>query len=188
MGTEDKKMKSFKAILSETLIDQAKTFAQFKHHYQTRKYSPEPYIVHPSRVSSIVSKYTKDPDIIAAAWCHDVLEDSDTTIKELEVTFNSRVAKIVKELTSDKDKISLVGKAEYLLKKMMKLSPEALLIKLVDRYDNTSDFAVSPKSFVDKYIKETHFILSNLKRPLSSSHLKVIKDIYKNIGKQDENL
>jgi len=179
-------MMTFKQF-NESMIDQAKSIATFRHFYQHRKYNNEPYINHPTRVSILVSKYTKDVDLIAAAWLHDTLEDTEASMKELVDAFNPRVAKIVKELTQDTTKVKQLGKADYLLKAMMKMSPEALLIKLCDRLDNVNDFNTAPKKFVDKYSKETTYILNNLNRTLSKSHMSLINDI-QFILKQYENL
>ena len=87
------------------------------------------------------------------------------------------MAKLVKELTSVKQDVVKIGKADYLLKKMMNMTSDALLIKLSDRLDNVSDFRFASKKFRDKYIKETFYILQNLKRPLTKEHKLLIQEI-----------
>ena len=51
---------------------------------QRRKYTHAPYIVHPKAVADIVAGVTDDPAMIAAAWLHDVVEDTPITIAEVE--------------------------------------------------------------------------------------------------------
>lgn len=56
---------------------------------QMRKYSSDPYIVHPIRVMKTCSHYTDDLQVLAAALLHDVLEDTEYTAEELN-TFLSK--------------------------------------------------------------------------------------------------
>lgn len=72
-----------------------------------RKFSGLPYIVHPEAVDEIISNITDDEDIIAAAWLHDIVEDTDTTIDDVKSEFNKRIAKLVSEVT----KVSKKGKS-----------------------------------------------------------------------------
>lgn len=175
-------------------IDKAKEFGEKRHEGQYRKYNKQPYFTHPSKVADIVKTLTSDEDVIIAAYLHDTLEDTSTTYEELANKFSPKVASLVKELSSSKEGIAEVGKAQYLLNKMMSMSPDALLIKLADRYDNTSGFAKDREllkddnhnlqklnSFIDKYKKETQYILDNLKCPLTSVHNTIINMIRHNI-------
>lgn len=167
----------FKDFLNESRSDIARSIAQDKHSYQYRKFSNEPYFKHPSRVADIVSKFTKDDNIISAAYLHDVLEDTKTSEKELNAVFGPKILNYVKELTSVKKEIVKIGKADYLLNKMNKMSSGALLIKLADRLDNVSDFKHASRKFINKYIKETFYILEHLSCSLKSEHKKLIKEI-----------
>lgn len=163
--------------LLESPSDIAYNIAQEKHAYQHRKFSNEPYFNHPSRVADIVRRFTKDEELIAAAYLHDVIEDTKTSVKEIDAVFGEKIARIVKELTSVKKEQVLIGKADYLLKKMNQMTSDALLIKIADRLDNVSDFRFASEKFRNKYIKETYYILQNLKRPLKSEHKKLIQEI-----------
>jgi len=170
-------MIKFKTLLEMTLSQYAASIAQDKHARQIRKFSGEPYFVHPSSVANILKKYTKDEEIIAAGYLHDTIEDTKTTYEELKTTFSKRIANLVKELTSVRREVVKLGKAEYLLKKMQKMSEAALFIKLADRLDNVSDFDSASQKFKDKYIKETNYILDNLNRKLSKDKLSLVIEI-----------
>lgn len=93
-----------------------------------------PYVLHPLRVAMGVSAYTKDKNVIAAAILHDVVEDTNMTIKTLRHIFNDTVADLVEELTIPK---RVKRKKKYVLAK--KFSPMARLIKLNDALDNLID-------------------------------------------------
>lgn len=118
-------------------------FAKCKHDeiYQTRKGSGVPYFVHPKGVALIVMKNGGNNDQIKASLLHDTLEDTHTSDEELRVCFGEHVQSLVRELTNQKYKIEEMGKEEYMTEKLMKLSNEALLVKLADMLYNINDMA-----------------------------------------------
>ncbi len=77
------------------LILKALAFAENAHAGQCRKGSDIPYIVHPIEAGEIVSQITDDDELICAALLHDTIEDTDTTMADLEVAFGKRIAKLV---------------------------------------------------------------------------------------------
>ena len=116
-------------------------FAKCKHDeiYQTRKGTGVPYFIHPKGVALIVLKNGGNTDQIKAALLHDTLEDTHTSDEELRVCFGEHVQSLVRELTNQRYKIDENGKEAYMTEKLMKLSNEALLIKLADISDNLQD-------------------------------------------------
>lgn len=118
-------------------------FAKCKHDeiYQTRKGSGVPYFVHPKGVALIVMKNGGNNDQIKSALLHDTLEDTHTSDEELRVCFGEHVQSLVRELTNQKYKIEEMGKEDYMTEKLMKLSNEALLVKLADMLYNINDMA-----------------------------------------------
>lgn len=104
------------------------------HGRATRADGKTPYVMHPLSVANRVSAYTKDDNVIAAAILHDVVEDTNMTIKTIRHIFNDTVADLVEELTIPK---RVKRKKKYVLAK--KFSPMARLIKLNDALDNLID-------------------------------------------------
>jgi len=94
-------------------IWKAYTFAEEAHKDQFRK-SGEPYIVHPVQVASILVGLKMDAETIAGGFLHDVVEDTDVTIEEIEDHFNKEVAMLV-------DGVTKLGKLNINLKKYCKL-------------------------------------------------------------------
>ena len=120
----------------------AYTFAKYCHSEmdQKRKGSGEPYFVHPKGVAKIVMDNEGNEDQICAAFCHDLLEDVPfVSYEELKKGFNQHVADLVRELTNQRYKIDEIGKEAYMTEKLMKLSNEALLVKLADMLYNLND-------------------------------------------------
>lgn len=79
-----------------TLVTQAVIFAAQAHDGALRKGSETPYIVHPMEVVSIAATLTDDPQVLAAAALHDVLEDCDVEYETLCQQFGQRVANLVR--------------------------------------------------------------------------------------------
>lgn len=78
-----------------TLVTEAVIFASQKHDAMLRKGTDLPYIVHPVEVMAIASALTDDPEILAAAVLHDVIEDCGVTEEELSFHFGARVTRLV---------------------------------------------------------------------------------------------
>lgn len=166
------------------MMERARIFAMKSHEGQTRKYSGQPYFSHPELVANILKYMTTDEDLIAAAYLHDVLEDTGVSLQELQRRFGERVAGLVWELTSDSEQIQIMGKAAYLANKMNLMSDEAFLIKLADRLDNLHDLSAADEEFRNRYLHQTREILHSLNRNLTPeqeyllSKIQAILDVY----------
>jgi hypothetical protein len=167
--------------------EQALQFATQAHAGQTRS-GGAPYISHPTNVANSIEQYKQSHNldaIISAALLHDTVEDTHTTHEDLEALFGGLVASLVQELTSDKEKIKQLGKAQYLSQKMATMSSYALVIKLADRLDNVQDIATAKTpEWRERYKNETEQILNYIesKRVLSGTHRKFIQLIRNKLG------
>lgn len=85
----------------QELIDKAKLFAQKSHDGQKRKYTNEPYFSHCQEVADILLNTEKEAtaEMVAAAYLHDVLEDTDCTYAKLLSHIGKEVSEMVFELT-----------------------------------------------------------------------------------------
>lgn len=175
-----------KYLIMEMSIAHAATFAAKKHQGQYRKSSGAPYIVHPRGVFKILKDIKiKDNQVLISAYLHDTIEDTKTSYNEIKNEFSKEVADMVKQLTNDKKEILKVGKPEYLLNKMIKMSDGSLIIKLADRLQNVSDIMLSSHKFAEKMWSQTYYILKRLKteRVLTQNHKKIIRRIFKILEK-----
>lgn len=77
-----------------TLFEKAAAFAIKAHEGMVRK-DGRPYILHPFEVASIAATMTTDEDVLAAALLHDTIEDTGTTVDDIEQEFGARVAYFV---------------------------------------------------------------------------------------------
>lgn len=181
-------MQSFSSYRSYIREDSAAALKYaIKAHQGQFRSDGSPYVKHPERVAEFVKKFKKSKNLdalISAAFLHDTIEDTHTTHEDLEKMFGGLVASLVKELTSDKNKISEIGKTEYLSQKLAKMSSWALVIKLADRLDNVQDIATAKTpEWRRKYRAETEAVLKRLEadRELSQTHKKIIRAIRKKL-------
>ncbi|MCR5122001.1 MAG: HD domain-containing protein [Ruminococcus sp.] len=77
------------------MLEEAIIYATVLHQGRVRKFSGIPYILHPMEVAQILSTMTSDQEIITAGILHDVVEDTDGTLAEIEKRFGKRVAFLV---------------------------------------------------------------------------------------------
>jgi (p)ppGpp synthase/HD superfamily hydrolase len=162
-------------------LDRAKVLATKWHQGQTRKGENVPYIVHPERVvNTLFELRATEPKItatvLAAAWLHDILEDTQVTEEEIVAETSVAVLWLVRELTNPSK--SFVPTDEHFrmprgsirrIKKQLdrdhleKVSWEAKLIKLVDRLDNVTDMKGMDKDFCVLYAQESQQLLDVLR-------------------------
>ncbi len=117
------------------MIQEAVKFAERAHEGAVRKGSRIPYITHPLEAAVIAASITSDPEVIAAAVLHDVLEDTDVTEEELRARFGGRVTGLVKAESEDKSRSWKERKAAT-LEHLKTASRDAKIIVLADKLSN----------------------------------------------------
>ncbi|RRJ89605.1 RelA/SpoT family protein [Flavobacterium macacae] len=147
-------------------------------HKDQRRKSGEAYIFHPIAVAKIVaSEIGLGATSIAAALMHDVVEDTDITVEDIEKMFNPKIAKIVEGLTKiaqvkTDNEISM--QAENFRKMLLTLNDDVrvILIKIADRLHNMQTM----ESMVDykqaKIASETLYIYAPLAHRLGLYNIK----------------
>jgi len=153
-----------------SLAERAKIYAIEAHSRinHRRKYSLEPYDVHLKDVVDIVTSITEDEEIIAAAWLHDVVEDTPATFLNLEQEFGSSVAQLVSEVTD----VSMPANGNRATRKALdrahlaNASWRGKTIKLADLIDNCRDICSHDPEFAKVYLTE----MSGLLEVLSDGH------------------
>ena len=136
-------------------IKEAYQFALEKHRGMKRL-TGEDFITHPLHVADIVNGLNVDAITIEGALLHEVLNNGETVLSEIEEKFGSTVATIVDSITKI-NKLELVDDSEssaiYLRKVLVGLATDVrvLFIKLADRLHNMrTNYAINPKKQKDK--------------------------------------
>jgi len=164
-----------KRLAERELLKKAIAFAMEKHAGQVRRKSGLPYITHPIAVYATVKKFKESKNanhIQIASILHDVVEDCGVTIAVIKDMFGPMVASIVAELTNDEDEKELLGKEEYMNRKLLSLSSYGLVIKLADIIDNFSDSPVGP--LAERLVRNITHLVNN--RELSRTHQKLVNE------------
>ena len=157
-------------------IMEAYQYALKKHDGQYRK-SGEPYIIHPLNVAIILTSVYADSDSIIAALLHDVVEDTDATLDEVEEMFGPVVRKLVDGVTK-LGRIHFSTDNEYLTNYYKKIivgmseDVRVIIIKLADRLHNMRTLWAIPEEKQKKKAKETLEIFAPLAHHLGIHKIK----------------
>jgi|WetSurMetagenome_2_1015567.scaffolds.fasta_scaffold59701_5 (p)ppGpp synthase/HD superfamily hydrolase len=138
-------------MVSIKIIDKARIFAKIAHSFQHDDSGALYFDAHLEPVAKAIINFTTDYEVIAAAYLHDIFEDTDTSPGELRKEFGDRVTDLVLELTH-RGSPDEMGYYFPLLK-----SKEAIMIKLVDRANNVSRMQSWPEKRQAHYLKHSKF-------------------------------
>lgn len=179
------------------IIEKAYKFAKSAHN-GIRRRSGEPYILHPIAVATIVSQEIGlGSTSICAALLHDVVEDTDFTIEDIEAQFGKKIAQIVEGLTKISGGIfgdHASAQAENFRKLLLTMSDDirVVLIKMADRLHNMRTLDSMPPNKQYKIAGETLYIYAPLAHRLGLFAIKTEledlsfkyehPDAYKEIG------
>ena len=164
--------------LSAKKREEAYDFIIKKHDGQLRK-SGEPYYHHLIEVAYIVASLQCGPATIISALLHDVVEDTDTTVEDIEKMFGSEVAKIVSVLTKiQRLKLSKITSEEFEAEDHRKIfigmaqDIRVIIIKLADRLHNLRTLAaLSPERQI-AICKETNEVFVPIAHRLGLDKIK----------------
>ncbi len=152
--------------MTSNLLERARVFATAAHAAvgQKRKYTGEPYVVHPLEVANIVMAAGGSEASIAAAMLHDVLEDTAVTYDLLEDEFGSEVAELVLWLTDvSKPEDGNRSTRKALDRQHSAAAPaEAQTIKVADLISNTRSIVAHDPDFAVVYLQEKRMLLDVL--------------------------
>ena len=146
-----------------TIVEKARVFATAAHSAvaQLRKYTNEPYIVHPAEVVSIVRSVPHTDAMLAAAWLHDTVEDTGVGIDVIKAEFGEEVAVLVGWLTD----VSRPEQGNRATRKAIDrahsaMAPaEAQTVKLADLISNTRSIMAHDEKFAKTYLEEKRMLL-----------------------------
>jgi len=151
------------------IVRKAQVYAMAAHAAvgQKRKYTGEPYIVHPAEVASIVASVPgSTPDMVAAAWLHDVVEDTGCTFTDIHMAFGADIAALVGWLTD----VSRPEDGKRAVRKAIdrehtaQAPAEAQTIKLADLISNSKSIMAHDPGFAKTYLEEKRLLLEVLSK------------------------
>ena len=116
----------------QDVVGRAELFATGAHAGELRKDGVTPYIVHPAEIVTTLRKVGVASSVLAAAWLHDVVEDTETTLEEIYTEFGDEIGGLVDVLSHRKPSES----REHYHSRVLSGSPEGKLIKVADLEHN----------------------------------------------------
>lgn len=151
--------------MNTALIEDARAFAIRRHGSQ--RYGQKPYHVHLQDVYDVTVEFNLPEEYRVAAWMHDLLEDTNTTVNEILIAFGDAVYKLVWAVTG-------VGKTRYARNESIYGNltdyPLGIPLKLCDRIANTrACLAENRPDLFDMYAKEYPRFRDKL-RPLTEKN------------------
>ncbi|WP_461218262.1 RelA/SpoT family protein [Lapidilactobacillus salsurivasis] len=141
--TQDEVMELCREYMNQdhlAFVQKAYDFAAYVHREQKRQ-SGEPYIIHPVQVAGILAELHMDPETVASGYLHDVVEDTNVTLGDVEELFGKDVAIIVDGVTK-LGKIKYKSHQEQLAENHRKMllamakDLRVIMVKLADRLNN----------------------------------------------------
>lgn len=143
----------------KSVVAKALEFAINVHKNQIRKAGGASYILHPIGVAIITAKVIPNDFVIAGALLHDTVEDTETTLEEIEKNFGSIVAKIVGDLTEKDKKLPWKVRKEQAIAHVKGMGEWSLLVKTADKIHNL-------RSLYPAYLKEGKEVMKKFNAPL----------------------
>jgi len=158
------------------LLKKAYTVAAEAHMKQERA-TREPFITHPLSVASILADMKMDEITITAALLHDIVEDTETDIRQIKKMFGAEISNLVWGVTKISKLSSLDAldaKAQTLKKMIIAMSDDVrvILIKLADRVHNMSTLHALPPEKQKKIARETLDIYAPIAYRLGMARIK----------------
>ena len=151
-----------------TIVERARVFATAAHAAvgQVRKYTFEPYIVHPTEVAGIVATVPHTDVMVAAAYLHDTVEDTGVSIVDIQKEFGNEVASLVSWLTD----VSEPEQGNRAVRKAIDREHTAMApaaaqtVKLADLIANSGSILAHDPAFAKVYLEEKRMLLEVLTR------------------------
>lgn len=150
------------------LENDALEFARQAHGEQRRKFADELYIEHPKRVAELVRSVSHTPEMICAAYLHDVVEDTPVGIQEIKRRFGEKIGRLVEKLTNEYEphkypKMNRRRRKEKEADRQQNISLEAKTIRLADIIDNIPSISLKDPNFARTYIPEMERMLESVR-------------------------
>jgi len=180
----------------------AKEYAIKAHEGQIRKANGKPLIYHPITVAKILENFGFDDETISAGYLHDTVEDTKTTIEDIERIFGKRVAKLVYNASEPDNSLSWEERKTHTINFVKNKPIDEIAIKLADMIHNvenlTEDLNLQGLSVFNKFnrgmeSKIWYFegiynaaIISNEDHPMLKRLKKAIEGLKKEIENQKE--
>jgi (p)ppGpp synthase/HD superfamily hydrolase len=147
------------AIGTSAVVRDAYDLLVSKHAGQRQRVNGRPYVEHPVLVATDVSRAGFDPEIVAAALLHDIVEDSDVSIDDVQERFGRRVSVLVEAMTDDVEIEPYERRKALHREQVVAAGPEAAAIFAADKLNNV-------RALRSAYAEDGEAVAKRFKQPL----------------------
>lgn len=133
------------------VVQKAYDFAKARHGTQKDDNGKPYFTAHVCQATQMLAWATQDPEILAAGYLHDTLEDTKTTLEELRAEFGDRIANLVHEVTKEGSN----DEFGYYFPRLK--SRDAIMIKFADRLSNISRMQAWSPDRREAYLRKSCF-------------------------------
>jgi guanosine-3',5'-bis(diphosphate) 3'-pyrophosphohydrolase len=149
------------AIVDSELTRDAYELLVETHAGQRQKVNGRPYVEHPISVAADVSQAGFEPEMVAAALLHDIVENSDVTVEDVRERFGDRVAELVDAMTDISDVEPYEHRKELHRERIVAAGSEAAAIFGADKLNNV-------RALREAYAEEGEEVARRFKQPLDT--------------------
>lgn len=184
----------------EQILKQIIAFVDQAHGDQTRKYTPDRYVVHPVRVMRICQKYTDDLPVLAAALLHDVLEDTPVSKQQIadfldtvmSPTQREKAVSLVVELTDIYTKGNYPQwnrrkRKQMEVDRLAAVSADAQTIKYADVLDNSIEITRYDPDFGKRFLAEARDLLRHARQGNGDLRVKAMAVVDEGLSNLNKN-
>jgi guanosine-3',5'-bis(diphosphate) 3'-pyrophosphohydrolase len=149
------------AIGTSAVVHDAYDLLVSKHAGQRQRVNGRPYVEHPVLVATDVSRAGFDPEMVAAALLHDIVEDSDVSVDDLQERFGRRVSVLVEAMTDDVEVEPYERRKALHREQVVAAGPEAAAIFAADKLNNV-------RALRSAYAEHGEAVAGRFKQPLDT--------------------
>lgn len=153
-------------ICNNPIVVAAYYFAFSAHAGQERKYTGEPYIVHPLAVATTIAKIMPNghdrTQMVCGALLHDTVEDCNVTLNQIRAQFTLPITQIVDDMTKRDNLHPDWSRAErkwFEADRLSRVQPHSQTVKLADLIDNTWSIIPHDPKFAKVYLAEKRLLV-----------------------------
>jgi len=143
---------------SSNRIFEAVEFATKAHTGQCRKATKIPYIIHPLGVAEILLKNNMPEDVVIAGLLHDTIEDTPVTIKQIEKSFGSSVANLVRGASEPHKSDTWENRKQHTIEYLKNAPMKVVYLSCADKLHNA-------KSILEDHAKDGDKVFARFNRP-----------------------
>ena len=145
--------------------------------------NPKPVLLHSFKLAMTLYSYNYSEEIVISGILHDLIEDTDTTKKDIESKYGKKISDIIEAVSFDPKIEDKLEQARLMFEACSNYGVEALIVKCADLLDNINFIClVDDKTIRTKLLKKYQLFLKMAKKQIGEEVIyKLLKDKYENI-------